>query len=67
MSNNTSTSSGISFTGLLTLLFITLKLTRDIAWSWWWVLSPIWIGAIAVIAICLVVIVVTAIAAAVKG
>jgi hypothetical protein len=29
--------------GLLTLIFITLKLTGVIAWSWWWVLSPIWI------------------------
>lgn len=32
--------SGIGFTGLLTLIFITLKLTHVIAWSWWWVLSP---------------------------
>lgn len=31
---------GIGFTGLLTLIFITLKLTHVIAWSWWWVLSP---------------------------
>jgi hypothetical protein len=33
----------IGFTGLLTLLFIALKLTNVITWSWWWVLSPIWI------------------------
>jgi hypothetical protein len=38
------TSSGIGFTGLLTLLFITLKLTGYIDWSWWWVLFPLWIG-----------------------
>jgi hypothetical protein len=25
------------------LLFIGLKLTHTIDWSWWWVLSPIWI------------------------
>lgn len=31
---------GIGFTGLLTLIFITLKLTHVITWSWWWVLSP---------------------------
>lgn len=37
------TSSGISFTGLLTIVFITLKLTNYIDWSWWWVLSPIWV------------------------
>lgn len=36
-------SGGISFAGLLTLLFITLKLIGVIKWSWLWVLSPIWI------------------------
>lgn len=36
-------SGGIGFVGLLTTLFIGLKLTGYIAWSWWWVLSPIWI------------------------
>lgn len=36
-------SSGIGFTGALTILFITLKLLDKISWSWWWVLSPIWI------------------------
>ena len=40
-----SSSSGIGFTGLLTIVFITLKLTNYIDWSWWWVLSPIWIIA----------------------
>ena len=34
---------GISFTGALTLIFITLKLTNVIDWSWAWVLSPMWI------------------------
>lgn len=28
---------------LLTVLFIGLKLGGVITWSWWWVLSPIWI------------------------
>jgi hypothetical protein len=43
-SNNSSSSSGgISFTGALTILFIGLKLTHVINWSWWWVFSPIWI------------------------
>ena len=45
MSNSSSSSSGgIGFTGLLTVLFVGLKLTNVIAWSWWWVLSPIWIS-----------------------
>lgn len=30
--------------GALALLFIGLKLTGYIAWSWLWVLSPLWIG-----------------------
>ena len=36
--------SGIGFAGLLTVLFIGLKLTNVIDWSWLWVLSPLWIG-----------------------
>ena len=43
MSESTKISSGIGFTGLLTVLFIGLKLTKVINWSWWWVLSPLWI------------------------
>lgn len=42
-------SGGIGFAGLLTIVFITLKLTKVIAWSWWWVLSPLWISALLVI------------------
>ena len=41
-----SSSGGIGFTGLLTIVFIVLKLTGVIDWSWGWVLSPLWIGAI---------------------
>lgn len=44
MSNSSSNGGGIGFTGLLTIVFIILKLTDVIAWSWWWVLSPIWIS-----------------------
>lgn len=28
--------------GLLFLLFLTLKLTNVINWSWWWVTAPLW-------------------------
>lgn len=28
---------------LLTVLFVGLKLTNFINWSWWWVFSPMWI------------------------
>lgn len=34
---------GNGFCGLLAVLFIGLKLTHYIDWSWWWVLSPLWI------------------------
>lgn len=40
-SSSSSSSGGIGFTGLLVILFIGLKLTGFITWSWFWVLSPI--------------------------
>lgn len=43
-------SGGIGFVGLLTIAFIVLKLLGKITWSWVWVLSPIWITAILIIA-----------------
>lgn len=47
-----SQSGGIGFLGLLCIVFIVLKLTKVIAWSWWWVLSPILIPVgIAIIAL----------------
>lgn len=50
MDKKSSGGGGIGFVGLLTIVFITLKLTRVIAWSWWWVLSPLWIS-VAVVAL----------------
>ena len=53
--NNTHTQSGgICFFGLLTVLFIGLKLTGYIAWSWWWVLSPLWIPFAIVVSILII-------------
>ena len=49
--NSQSSSGGIGFVGLLTILFIGLKLTGYIDWSWLWVLSPIWILTLIVIAV----------------
>lgn len=50
--NNNTSSGGIGFAGMLAIVFITLKLTGIIAWSWWWVLAPIWIPiALAVVAL----------------
>lgn len=44
--NNSTAYGGIGFTGLLTILFIALKVMGYIDWSWWWVLSPLWIPVI---------------------
>jgi hypothetical protein len=50
-------SGGIGFLGLLTVLFVGLKLTHNIDWSWFWVLAPlvvplaIWLAIIAVLAV----------------
>ena len=43
MNNNNNSSGGIGFCGLLTILFIALKLLNVITWSWLWVLAPFWI------------------------
>lgn len=51
--NNSAQSGGVGFVGLLTLLFIGLKLTHNIDWSWWWVLSP----SLITIGVCLLIIV----------
>ena len=57
MNNNSAKSGGIGFVGLLTLVFIALKLTGFIAWPWVWVLSPIWITAIFSVIIILAVVI----------
>ena len=51
MSKTTSSGGGIGFCSLLTIAFIVLKLCDVIQWSWWWVLSPLWISAGLVISI----------------
>ena len=53
-SGGSSSVGGISFGGLLTLVFIVLKLTGVINWSWIWVLSPLWISAILIL-ICIII------------
>ena len=50
--NNTG-SGGMGFLGALTVLFVGLKLTGYIDWSWWWVTAPIWGGASVTVALAL--------------
>lgn len=48
-SNSSASGDGIGFFGLLTILFIALKLTGQIDWSWLWVLAPLWGPVVVVI------------------
>lgn len=59
--NNSSSSSGIGFTGLLTVAFIVLKLLGVINWSWLWVLAPLWGGFLIFILIVLIILIITSI------
>ena len=53
--DKTSSSPGIGFAGLLFLVFLVLKLTHVIAWSWLWVTAPLW-GGVALFFVVLVII-----------
>ena len=54
MANN-NTSNGIGFGTVLFLVFLVLKLTDNIDWSWWWVTAPLWIPLIlGVIVLCVI-------------
>ena len=44
MSSNNNRGNGLSLAGVLTVVFVVLKLCNLINWSWVWVLSPIWIS-----------------------
>jgi len=54
--SNSSSSGGIGFFGLMFLIFMTLKLTGFIDWSWWWVTAPLW-GGFALIFIFIIIVV----------
>ena len=62
MSDNNKSSgnrSGYGIASVLTIVFVVLKLTGNIGWSWWWVLSPLWLSASFVV-LCLVLLVLVA-------
>lgn len=40
-------------TTLLTVLFVGLKLAGIITWSWWWVLSPLWVSLVIGLLVCM--------------
>lgn len=43
MSNKSNSSNGLGLGTVLFLIFMTLKLTNYIDWSWWWITAPLWI------------------------
>ena len=56
MANKSNSSNGLGLGTILFLIFMVLKLTNYIDWSWWWVTAPLWIpililGIIGLIAI----------------
>ena len=58
MSNSTSYSGGIGFFGMLTVLFIGLKLCNVIDWSWWWVLVPLWAPITILLIVCIILLII---------
>jgi hypothetical protein len=54
MSNSKNVTVNFPIFGILGLIFITLKLTGHITWSWLWVLSPFWIPIALVLVIFLI-------------
>ena len=49
--DNKAKQGGLGIVSVLTIVFIVLKLLGAIQWSWIWVLSPIWISAVIVVAV----------------
>lgn len=58
MSNSKNVTVNFPIFGILGLIFITLKLTGHITWSWMWVLAPFWIPIAMVLVIFLIVFIV---------
>jgi len=46
MSNTSNSSNGLGIGTILFLIFMVLKLTNYIDWSWWWVTAPLWVPII---------------------
>jgi len=51
MATGNQSNNGIGCFTVLAMIFVVLKLTDNIDWSWWWILAPIWIPAVLVLAI----------------
>lgn len=64
--NNSTSTGGVGLVGLVFVAFLVLKLCKVINWSWWWVLSPLWITAL-VFVVALIVCFVNALASSKRG
>lgn len=53
----------VSLAGLLFIVFLVLKLTGVITWSWWWVTAPLWGGLAIILAFFLIGLVIAGVAA----
>lgn len=63
MEKSNTSSGGIGFLGLLFIVFLVLKLTNVIDWSWWWVTAPLWGGLVIAIVICAITAIIVALSA----
>lgn len=59
MANSNSSSGGIGFVGVLTTIFIVLKLVGVIDWTWFWVLSPMIISFAFVIVVAIIIFIIS--------
>ena len=51
MNRENTASTGLSFGSILFFIFLVMKLTHYIDWSWWWVTAPLWLPITVVLAI----------------
>ena len=52
---------GVGLPTILFVVFLVLKLTGNIDWSWWWVTSPLWIPVAFAVTILVLAIIIAAI------
>lgn len=50
MSETKSSGNGIGIGTVLFVVFLVLKLTHVVDWSWWWVTAPLWAPAAVIVA-----------------
>lgn len=60
-------SNGISLSMIVFIIFLVLKLTDNIDWSWWWVTSPLWLPMLSVIVVLIFVFILSIIVAFISG